>query len=106
MLRYITYTRKKVNDNYYMDPNSQNTFENQTTNSTFYETPYEINWTFIAYVEYPDDTTQDRIDELLQAYTSFNFSFITEEEANELLSELWDVSVKDFVFTDNIPIID
>ena len=101
MKKYITYTRVRASDNFYLDPNTNNQFEQATENSTFYETPYQYNWTFLAYVEYPDDTTQARIDELLQAYSSFNFTFITEEEASTFLAQIWDITVSNFVFTDN-----
>jgi len=55
-------------------------------------------------VEYPDETTQARIDELITAYAPFEFTFIEEAEANTLLSELGDVTVSNFIFTDNRPV--
>tara|TARA_R110000764_G_scaffold5867_3_gene22762 strand:+ start:4667 stop:4855 length:189 start_codon:yes stop_codon:yes gene_type:complete len=30
MLKYITFTRKKINDNYYQDPNTNSIVENAT----------------------------------------------------------------------------
>ena len=103
MRRYITYKRVKASDNFYLDPNTNWQFEQATENSKFYETPYQYNWTFLAYVEYPDATTQERIDTLMQSYTSFNFTFITEAGANVFLSQIWDITVANFVFTDNRP---
>jgi hypothetical protein len=105
MLRYITWKRVKINDNYFIDPNTNWEFEKATKDSKFTETPYQLNdWRFISIVEYPNETTQEQIDLLISAYSAFNFTFITEIEANNLLSELWEVSVKDFVFSDNRPI--
>lgn len=101
MRRYITYKRVKVNDNFYSDPNTNDSFENATEGSTFFESPYEFEGIFLASVEYPDSTIQWQIDWLLNAYSDFNFTFITEEEANMHLSKIWDIKVKDFVFTDN-----
>ena len=106
MLRYITYKRKKVNDNYYQDPNSENRVEIETNWKTiFNETPYQLeDWRFIATVEYRDSETQENIDYFLDLDPAFEFTFITEWEVNELLKELsdetWTVTVKDFIFED------
>ena len=105
VMKYITYSRVKANDNFYLDPNTNNSFENATNNSKFNETPYEVDGVFLATVEYPDTTTQEEIDGLLLAYKDFGFAFISEEEANEHLSKIWDVSVEDFIFTDNRPVM-
>ena len=105
MQRYITWTRKKVNDNLYADPNTNDRVNIETNwQTTFYETPYQINdWRFISYVDYPDTTTEEEITYYLWLEPEFNFTLITEEEANTLLSELWDVSVSNFEFKDNRP---
>ena len=100
MKRYITYNRVQTDKNNFIDPNTNNSFENATEGSTFYETCYNLDGVFLAYVEYPDNTTQWQIDWLLEEYSAFNFTFITEEEANTHLSKIWDISVKDFIFTD------
>lgn len=102
--RYITFFRKKENENFYSDPNTNWKFDRLTVDSKFYETPYEVNWTFLAYVEYPDNTLLSTIDNFIVENSEYNFTFLTEEEANEFLSNLWDVSVKDFIFTDNRPL--
>lgn len=107
MKRHITYKRKKINDNYYQDPNTQNRVEIETNWFTkFFETPYEVNGIFLAYVEYPDTTTPDEIEYFKNLEPAFEFTFITEEEANTMLSNLWQVSVKDFMFTDLRPKIE
>ena len=99
--RYITYKRVKENEFYYKDPNSWNQFEEATNESKFNETPYKFNWVFLASVEYPDNTPQEVVDWLLEAYKPFDFQFITEEEANIFLAQIWDIKVKDFIFEDN-----
>ncbi len=103
--RYILWNRVKINDNKYIDPNSDNLYSNSTNWGTFHETPYLLdNWKFVSWIEYPSETTQERIDELVEAFSWFNFEFVTEAEANDLLSELWDVTVSDFVFEDLRPV--
>lgn len=114
MKRYITYTRKKINDNYYQDPNTNNKVEIETNwHTTFYETPYEYNWVFLAYVEYGDEFTNEQIEYFRNLDTDFNFTFITEEEANIFLQNFWKdeewnyyVSVANFEFTNNTPTYD
>lgn len=105
MRKYITYTRKKENDNFYSDPNTNNRVEEETNWVTkFFETAYDHNWVFLAYVEYPDATTPDEISYFQNLDPEFNFTFITEAEANTHLSSIWDITVKDFVFEDNRPL--
>ena len=103
--KYITWNRKKINDNRYTDPNTDNLFENSTTAGTFHETPYQIaDWRFISWIEYPELTTEERINELITAHSDFNFTFITEAEANTFLESLADdtgwVTVSNFIFSD------
>lgn len=105
MKRYLTYKRKKINNNYYQDPNTNWLFQEATEWAVFYETPYQLsNKVFVAWVEYPDTTTQAQIDWLISTYNQFEFTFIDEATANTLLSELTDdtgsVTVTDFIFTD------
>ena len=105
MQRYITWKRVQTSPTQFIDPNTNNTFNEVTNWATFTETPYQIaDWRFISVIEYPDNTTQERINSLMAEYSAFEFTFITEEEANTLLSELWDVKVSNFNFTDNRPI--
>lgn len=88
----------------FIDPNTDWAFENATEGAIFTETPYQIaDGRFISVVEYPDETTQSTIDWLILAYSVFEFTFIDETEANLLLSELWDVTVTNFIFKDNRP---
>jgi len=102
MQRYITYKRVKENEFKYNDPNTDWKFEEATNDSVFNESPYLlVDGRFVCDVIYPDNTTQEQIDWLIIANSSFEFTFITEEEANSLLSELWDVTVNNFIFTDN-----
>lgn len=106
MKHYVTYTRKNINDNFFSDPNTDWAVEKQTQGLiTFNETPYEINGVFISLIEY--DTSSINLQELEYFRTldpDFNFTIVEEDEVNKLLSTLWDVSVKDFIFTDNRPI--
>ena len=105
MKRYITNTRKKINDNYYQDPNTNGIVEDATSWVTvFTETKYELNWVFLWIVEYPDDSSDELVEYFRVFDEAFSFTFITEEKANEMLSEIWDISVSDFVFTDNRPV--
>lgn len=104
MRKYITYTRKKINDNYYQDPNTNNIVEEATGWITkFTETAYDYNGVFIAYVEFPTDTSDEQIEYFRTLDSDFNFTFVTEEEANIHLANIWDITVEDFVFTDNRP---
>jgi len=101
MIKYITYTRKKISDNYYQDPNTNNIVEEATSWITkFTETAFDFNWVFLAYVEFPNDTTDEQIEYFRTLDTDFNFTFITEEEANIHLSKIWDISVDNFNFDD------
>ena len=105
MKQYITYTRVRANDNLYLDPNTNDSFENATKDSKFNETPYGKDWVFLASVEYPDTTTQEEIDGLILAYKEFEFTFISEEQANLLLKWIDElISVSNFKFTDNRPL--
>ena len=100
--KLITWKRVKVNENRFVDPNTDWAFEKATEWATFTETPYQIaDWRFISFVEYPDTTTQEQINTLINEYSAFEFTFIDEATVNQLLSELWDVSVNNFIFTDN-----
>ena len=104
MQRLITWKRVKVSEFQLIDPNTNWQFEAATTGAKFIETPYEIkDGRFISVVEYPNETTQEQIDWLILAYKPFEFTFITEDEANVLLSELWEVTVANFIFEDNRP---
>lgn len=111
MKQYITYTRVKANDSLYLDPNTNNSFENATKDSRFNETPYEVDWTYLAFVEYPDLTSPEVLLWLIKSYSEFNFKFISEEEANEFLAKIWGednweqlITVKDYEFTNNRPL--
>jgi len=108
MKRLITYKRKKINDFLYEDPNTNHRVTMETSWQTiFTETPYNLaDWRFICIVEYWDDETEENINYFMNLDTAFEFTFIEEDEANVLLSELWDIVVNDFVFTDNRPIDD
>lgn len=109
--QYLTWKRVKVNDNFYRDPNTDNVFKAITTWAIFHETPFQIpDWRFVSWVEYPDNTPQERIDQVISQNIAFEATFITEIQANLLLRELWVdennnayVTVANFVFTDNRP---
>jgi len=105
MKQYITWKRKKINDFRYEDPNTNDRVNVETGwITTFFETPYQItDGRFISYVEYPDITSVEEVEYFRNLDPDFSFTFIDELEANTLLSELWDVTVSDFVFTDNRP---
>lgn len=107
MHKYITYTRKKISDNRYLDPNTNDIVEKATSwIAKFTETAYEFNWVFLATVEFSTETPIEQIEYFRSLDPEFNFTFITEEEANIELAKLWDVKVKDFVFTDSRPVLD
>jgi len=105
MKRYITYKRKRINDNLFQDPNTNNRVEIETGWMTkFFETSYQhADWRFLAHVEYPDEATVEQVEYFRLLDPAFEFTFITEQEANTLLQQTynWDVTVTDFVFTDN-----
>ena len=103
MKRYLTYKRKKINDNLYEDPNTNNRVSNETCPwTTFTETCYQVaDGRFIAIIEYADTTTDEEVEAFRILDTAFDFTFLDETEANAFLSELWDVTVSNHVFTDN-----
>jgi len=103
MKNYILWDRIKVSENRYIDINTDWAFDNVTTDSTFTETPYNVWLRFLWVVEYPADTTQEVIDTLVAEHSEFNCVFITEAEANTFLAEIWDITVSDYIFTDNRP---
>jgi hypothetical protein len=105
MKKYITWKRKKVNENCYKDPNTDNRTNEETTwQATFTETTYKINdGRFISFVEYSDDCLEDDVETFRNLDPDFEFTFIDENTANTLLSELGDVTVSNFEFTDNRP---
>ena len=105
MLNYITWKSVEITPNYFIHPNTDSLFNDVTTDSTFFETGYKIaDGRYVSYVEYPDTTTQATIDNLIATYNQFEFVIIDETTANTLLSELWDVTVANYVFTDNRPV--
>lgn len=72
----------------------------------FTETPYFFSdGRNLAYITYNENITsyQDLVD-FAAVEPAFELTIIDEIEANLLLSELWDVSVTDFVFEDNRPV--
>jgi hypothetical protein len=104
--RYVTWKRKMVDTCCYKDPNTDDRVFSETNwGTTFIETPYQIaDWRFISLVEYPDTCTQQEIDYFKTLDPAFEFTFIDETTANTLLSELWDVTVTNWVFSDNRPV--
>jgi hypothetical protein len=53
MKNYVTYKRKKLSDNFYADPNTNNGVYNESGGLiSLTETPYEIDGVFISYIEY------------------------------------------------------
>lgn len=112
MKSYVTYTRKKISDTYYADPNTNNAVEERTAGLIrFIETPYEINGVFCAYIDFdPLKVNPKQIEYFRTLDPEMNFRIVTEEDINTLLSEYGSdengqfVSVKDFVFTDNRPV--
>lgn len=110
--KYVKWKRVKVSDNFYKDINTNDTFQNETKDSEFQETSYELNNYFLGIAKYPQDTPQDFIDGLLLKFSEFEVEFVSEEEANAFLSEVggkdenWEqlLTVKDFKFTDNRPL--
>lgn len=96
-----------MNEFCYKDPCTDDRVNKETGwITTFTETPYCISdWRFISLVEYPDNCTEENVEYFKNLDPDFEFTFITELEANTLLNGCynWLVTVKDFVFTDNRP---
>ena len=105
---YVTWKRKKINDNCYQDPNTNNRTELETNwQAVLTETPYKISdGRFISFVEYSNDCTAESIEYFKNLDPAFEFTFIDENQTNVLLSELWDITVNNFVFTNNNPVLD
>ena len=105
MKRYITYKRKQINLNCFQDPNTNNRVEIETNWVTkFTETAYQhTDWRVLSYVEYPDETTAEQVEYFRLLDPAFEFTFITESQAIDLLNETygWEVTVSNFIFTDN-----
>ena len=105
MKQYITYKRKHINDSFYADPNTNNWVHEATEGAIeLIETLYQVDWVFISYIDF-DGRMSDRQMEFFRTLDpAFEFTFAEEWEINTLLSTLWDVFVKDFIFTDNRPV--
>ena len=105
MKRYVTWKEKKINDNLYIHPNTNGRVEEETWWKTiFIETDYKhSDGRFMSVVEYPNTTTPEEVEAFRLLDPAFEFTFITEAEANTFLASLWEVSVSNFEFTDNRP---
>lgn len=106
MKQYVTYKRKKINDHFFADPNTNNGVERETGGVIkLYETPYEVDGVFIAYIEYDENIVNvQQIEYFKNLDPAFEFTIIDESTVNILLSQIWDIIVQDFVFTDNRPV--
>lgn len=109
--KYVKWKRVKVNESFYKDINTNNAFQNETKDSDFKETPYELNWYFLGIAVYPEDTPQEFINWLIEKFSEFEVEFISEKEVNEFLNSYWVdenweqfVKVNEFSFIDNRPI--
>ena len=115
MKTYVTYKRKKVSENFYADPNTNNAvFEQTGWQITFHETPYEVNGVFVASIEYDGRSVNPTELEYFRTLDpAFEFTILEETEVNTILENFWFdeswvqyVSVDNFEFTDNRPTID
>lgn len=107
MKKYITWKEKKINDNLYQHPNTDD-MVNKNTNweIKFFETPYKIaDGRYVSYIEHAWTIPQARLDQYRTFDPAFEFTIIDEATANSLLSQLGDVTVSNFVFTDNRPVL-
>jgi len=114
MKKYTTYKRKKINDNFYADPNTNNGVEVQTGGKIiFHETPYELNGVFLSWIEFDGRSINPMELEYFRTLDpDFDFTIIDEATANIFLQGLWFdenglqyVSVNNFEFLDNIPVM-
>jgi len=105
MKKYITWKPKKVNSNLIEHPNTNDRVNKETKWAIiFTETPYQIaDGRYISFLEHDWNIVQAQLDNWKVLDPAFEFTIIDEVEANLLLSELWDVSVTDFIFSDNRP---
>lgn len=71
----------------------------------FTQTPYQFSdGRNLAIITYDDGiVTYEDLVAYWQIKPEFELHIITEEEANTLLSELWDITVSNFEFIDNRP---
>jgi hypothetical protein len=108
MKKYITWKPKKINDYLYEHPNTNDRVQTETSWAIiFTETSFQIDdGRYISLVEHADDMPQSEIDHWRELDTAYEFTIIDETTANTLISELWDVTVSNFIFTDNRPVDD
>lgn len=104
-----------MNDNFFADPNTNNAVQEQTWGQIiFHETAYEVDWVFVAWIEYDGRSINLAELEYFRTLDSdFEFTIIEEVEVNQILENMWFdnannpyITVKDFVFTDNTPELD
>lgn len=105
MKQYITWIWKIVNWGI-EHPNTHDQDKAQTDwKIDFVQYWFEVNNVNLAVIEYDESIVSW---EDLIAYANieplFNLTIITEEEVNTFLANIWDITVKDFVFTDNRPL--
>jgi hypothetical protein len=108
MLKYITWRAKKINANLIEHPNTNDRVNLETAWAiTFTETPYQIaDGRYISFLEHAWNITQAQLDHWRTLDPAFEFTIIDETTTNTLLSELWDVTVTNFIFTDNRPVLE
>ena len=110
MKQYITWINHKKNTNNFQHPNTNWFADSIDSDFIFHETQYtwpknpvlqEYVWT----LEYPDTKTNWEIAQYKSWLSKFQLKDKTEVEINALLNTryAWDVTVTDFVFTDNRP---
>jgi len=112
MKKYVTWKPKKINDNLYEHPNTNDRVNSETNWAiTFTETSYQIaDLRYISFLEHSWEIPQAQLDNWKILDPAFEFTIIDETEANELLLEFWLdeneeplISVTDFIFADIRP---
>ena len=110
--KYVTWKPKKVNDNLYKHPNTDNRASiDSNWDIDFTETPYQaLDGRYMSYAAHDWALPQARLDALMDIDADFEFTSVTEEQINTFLLEAywmeWEnqaVSVSNFVFTDLRP---
>lgn len=108
MQKIITWKAKKINDYLYEHPNTNDRVQTETSWAiTFTETNFQIaDGRYISLVQHADNMSQESIDYWRELDPAYEFTIIDEATANSLLAELWDVTISNFIFTDNRPVDD
>jgi len=106
--KYVTWKPKQVNSNLYEHPCTNDRVNKETNwQIIFTETRFQLaDWRYVSFLEHDWNIVQEQLDNWKVLDPAFEFTIITEEEANILLNELGDITVSNFEFIDNRPVLD